>query len=175
MIFDLDPSDGSFEPIRQAANSLRGLLSELGLAVFIKTTGSRGLHVVVPLDRGADFDYMRTFAEDVAGLLASRDPEHLTVEQHKDKRRGRVYIDTMRNSYGQTAVTPYATRALPGAPVAAPIDWDELKDPHLHSQSYTTTNIFNRLDQKGDPWQGMWRQARSLNEPRRRLDAIISG
>jgi len=173
LIFDLDPSDGDFEPVRRAALSLRDLLSTLRLAVFVKTTGSRGLHVVVPLDRAADFDQVRTFAEDVARLVAGRDPDHLTVEQRKDKRRGRVYIDTLRNSYGQTAVAPYAVRAKPGAPVATPLDWGELKNLELNSQSYTMTNIFRRLGQKGDPWDNMWHEPCSLNEPRRRLKAIV--
>ena len=175
MIFDLDPSHDSFEPVRHAAYSLRVLLSELGLAVFVKTTGSRGLHVEVPLDRKAGFDYVRIFSADVAGLLAKREPEHLTAEQRKDKRHGRVYIDTMRNSYAQIAVAPYATRALPGAPVATPIDWQELKDPHLHAQSYNIKNIFIRLEHKENPWQGMWQHARSLNEPRQKLDTLLSG
>ena len=173
LVFDLDPSGNDFEPVRRAASSLRDLLSQLRLAVFVKTTGSRGLHVVVPLDRAADFDQVRTFAEDVARLLVSRDPEHLTIEQRKAKRRGCVYIDTLRNSYGQTVVAPYAVRAKAGAPVATPLDWEELKDPELNSQSYTLTNIFRRLVNKGDPWDKLWHEPCSLNEPRGRLNALV--
>lgn len=175
LIFDLDPSDSDFEPVRRVAFSLRDLLSQIGMVVFVKTTGSRGLHVTVPLDRSSSFNQVRTFAEDVAKLLASRHSEHMTIEQRRDKRRGRVYIDTMRNSYGQTAVAPYAVRAKPGAPMATPLDWEELKNPGLNSQSYTLTNIFKRLDQNGDPWVGIWHAACSLDKPRRHLDALLSG
>jgi bifunctional non-homologous end joining protein LigD len=172
MIFDMDPSDGDFEPVRRAAFAMRDLLSELGLPSFVKTTGSRGLHVAVPLDRKAGFDLVRRFARDAAGYLARLDTKNLTVEQRKDKRRGRVYIDVMRNGYAQTAVAPYAVRARPGAPVAAPLDWDELKDPRLNARSYTLTSIFRRLDRKGDPWAGIWQQAVSLNEASQRLNAL---
>jgi bifunctional non-homologous end joining protein LigD len=173
MIFDLDPSDGAFEPVRRAALSLRELLSKLGLAVFVKTTGSRGLHVVVPLDRSSGFDAVRTFAEDIAKLMASRDTEHLTIEQRKEKRHDYVYIDTMRNSYGQTAVAPYAVRAKPRAPVATPLNWEELQDPGMNAQSYTMTNIFSRFAKMKDPWDKLWHEASSLNGPRRHLKTLI--
>ncbi len=175
MIFDLDPSDGDFAPVRRAAEALRDLLTELGLPSFLKTTGSRGLHVAVPLDRRAGFDPVRAFARDVAGHLAKLDPQNLTVEHHKDKRRGRVYIDAMRNGYAQTAVAPYAVRARPGAPVAAPLDWDELKDTKLNSRSYTMTNIFRRLERQKDPWDGLWRRAASLDEAAKRLNTMRKG
>ena len=128
--------------------------------------------MVVPLNRADDFEQVHTFAEDVARLVAGRDPDHLTIEQRKDKRRGRVYIDTLRNSYGQTAVAPYAVRPKAGAPVATPLDWGELRDPELNSQSYTMTNIFRRLAHKGDPWDKLWHEPCSLNDPRRRLNAL---
>jgi len=175
LIFDLDPSDGDFAPVRQAAYALRDLLSDLGLPVFLKTTGSRGLHVTIPLDRKAGFDPVRAFARDAAAYLAARDPKNLTVEHHKDKRRGRVYIDVMRNGYAQTAVAPYAVRARPGAPVAAPLDWDELKDPKLNARTYTIANVFRRLERKKDPWAGIWRRAASLNEASQRLNAMKKG
>jgi bifunctional non-homologous end joining protein LigD len=83
-----------------------------------------------------------------------------------------VFLDYLRNSYAQTSVPPYAVRAKAGAPVATPLDWDELGDSSLNSQTYTITNIFRRLGQKGDPWKGMMRYAQSLDEPRRRLDGL---
>ncbi len=175
LIFDLDPSDPDFEPVRNAALALRKLLTELGLPVYVKTTGSRGVHVVSPLDRSADFDTVRTFAEAVARYLADMDPENLTVEQRKEKRKGRVFIDTLRNSYAQTAVAPYALRARPGAPVAAPITWEELKDPKLRPQSYNIKNIFKRLASAEDPWVGMWAiKAGSIDQPWKKLK-IITG
>jgi bifunctional non-homologous end joining protein LigD len=172
LIFDLDPPDGELEDVRFAARALRDVLKELGLVVFIQTTGSRGFHVVVPLDGSADFDTARAFAQDVAELVARQEPDRLTTEQYKEQRRGRVFLDTLRNSYAQTFAAPYAVRPRPGAPVATPIDWAELgkADP----QRYNIRNVFRRLGQKGDPWKGMRRHARSLSEPRRRLDARVS-
>jgi bifunctional non-homologous end joining protein LigD len=165
LIFDLDPPDSDFKPVRLAAESLHDLLDDLGLAVFVMTTGSRGAHVVVPLDRSADFDAVRGFAKDVAQVLAGREPDRLTVEARKDERGDRLFLDYLRNAYGQNSVAPYAVRAKPDAPVATPLDWEELSDPDLHSQSYTMKNVFRRLGQKEDPWKGMMRHARSLSDP----------
>jgi bifunctional non-homologous end joining protein LigD len=173
LVFDLDPPDSDFEPVRMAAQSLHHLLEELGLVPFVMTTGSRGAHVVVPLDRSANFDLVRTFAKDVSKVLAQRHPERLTVEIRKAKRQGRLFLDYLRNAYSQNSVAPYGVRAKPGAPVATPIDWDELSDPNLHSQSYSVKNVFRRLGQKEDPWKGYMRHARSLSEPRHRLDDIM--
>ncbi|MFP3898609.1 MAG: non-homologous end-joining DNA ligase [Dehalococcoidia bacterium] len=170
MIFDLDPPAEDFAPVRDAARSLRGFLKELGLESFVKTTGSRGLHVVVPLDRNADFDEVRDFAHGVAAALADRESEALTVEQRKDKRKGRVFVDYLRNSYGQTAVAPYAVRARAGAPIATPIDWHELGDKNITSQSFNIENIFRRLSRKEDPWQRTWHRSHSVSEARQKLD-----
>jgi bifunctional non-homologous end joining protein LigD len=173
LIFDLDPPDDDFELVRSAAQSLREMLEGVGLLPFVMTTGSRGLHVVVPLDRSTDFDTVRSFAKNLAGVLAEREADRLTTKVRKDKRGNRLFLDYLRNSYGQNTVAPYAVRAKPGAPVATPLDWDELSDSNLHSQTYTLQNIFRRLGQKEDPWKGMMRHARSLSEPRRRLDNLI--
>jgi bifunctional non-homologous end joining protein LigD len=173
LIFDLDPPDHDFEPVRATARSLRAILQEIGLAPFVMTTGSRGLHVVVPLDRSADFDTVRAFARDLADTLAGRQPEQLTTAIRKDKRNGRIFLDYLRNAYGQTSVTPYAVRPKHGAPVATPLDWDELAASSLHAQLYTVRNIFRRLGQKADPWRGIDEHARSLDEPRRRLDDLV--
>jgi bifunctional non-homologous end joining protein LigD len=174
LTFDLDPPDDDFELVRSAAQSLREVLEGVGLLPFVMTTGSRGLHVVVPLDRSADFDTVRSFAKDLAGVLAEREADRLTTKVRKDKRGNRLFLDYLRNSYGQNTVAPYAVRAKPGAPVATPLDWDELSDSNLHSQTYTMQNIFRRLSQKEDPWKEMMRHARSLSEPRRQLDNLMS-
>lgn len=136
-------------------------------------TGGRGLHLIVPLDRGADFDAVRAFARDIADLLAARHPERLTTESRKNKRRGRLFLDTLRNAYAQTAVPPYAVRARPGAPVAVPLSWDELSDPDLRGGSWNTRNVSARVERKNDPWKGIARRARSLSAPRRKLDRIL--
>jgi bifunctional non-homologous end joining protein LigD len=172
IVFDLDPARGGLDVVRATARTLRELLEELGLAAYLKTTGSRGLHVVTPLDRGAGFDEVRAFARGVADLLAARDPDRLTTEQRKDKRRGRLYLDTGRNAYAQTAVAPYAVRALPGAPVACPIGWRELG--RVEPRSFTLANAQRRLARKADPWAGIWDDARSLREPGRRLERLRS-
>lgn len=174
MIFDLDPPDGDFEPVRNAARALRDVLEEVGLAAYVMTTGSRGLHVAVPLDGSATFDTVRGFAATAARLLADREPG-ITVEVRKDKRKGRLFVDTLRNAYGQTAVPPYAVRALPGAPVAAPLDWDELGRSGMGSRRFRIDNIFRRLGRKDDPWRGMERHARSLEGPRRKLESMTGG
>jgi len=127
------------------------------------------LHVVTPLDRSADFDVVRALARRIAVIVAERAPDRFTTEQRKEKRRGRVFLDTMRNAYGQTAVAPYAVRALPGAPVAAPLDWDEL-GRLTDARPYTITNILRRLARKGDPWKDIARRARAVGESERRLE-----
>lgn len=173
LIFDLDPAQNDFASVRQAARDLHTLLNEVNLISFVMTTGSRGLHVVVPLDRHADFDEVRDFAHKLADVLAKRHPERLTTAQRKQKREGRLFLDYLRNAYAQNSVTPYAVRALPGAPVATPLDWHELHDPDLHAQRYTVANIFRRLGQKEDPWREMMNHAQSLKEPRKNLAEYI--
>jgi bifunctional non-homologous end joining protein LigD len=169
MIFDLDPPGDDFEPVRQAARLLRRALEEIQLPSFVMTTGSKGVHVVVPLDRSAEFDVVRAFAKDLAGAIAGQHPDSFTTETRKDERKGRLFLDYLRNSYAQTSVAPYALRAKPGVPVATPLDWDELENSDLHSQSYTVKNIFRRLGQREDPWRDMWRHARKLESLGKKL------
>lgn len=173
LIFDLDPSDNDFAKVREAAKQLKSLLDELELASFVQTTGSRGLHVVLPLDRAADFDAARDLALALAECLSARHPDALTVEQRKVKRENRVFLDYLRNAYGQTAVAPYAVRAIEGAPVATPLRWDEVNAADLDARSYTTDNIFRRLAQVDDPWSGMAQNACSVATARRRLSKVV--
>jgi bifunctional non-homologous end joining protein LigD len=168
LIVDLDPPGDDFEPVRKGALLLKEIFEDIGLAPFVKTTGSKGLHVAVPVRRGADFEEAREFSRVLAGVLADRD-DRLTTEVRKDKRRGRVFIDVGRNAYGQTAVPPYAVRARPGAPVASPIDWEEVRDRRLSPRRYTLRNMSRRLSRDGDPWKEMGRHARSLRGPGRAL------
>jgi bifunctional non-homologous end joining protein LigD len=169
IVFDLDPSTSDFAPVRVAARACADVLDDLGLASYLKTTGSRGLHVVVPLSRGADFDTVRQFARDVAMVVAADDPDHRTVEQRKDKRGDRIYLDVMRNAYAQTAVAPYAVRARRGAPVATPLEWDELRGRGLRPDRFTIRDVPKRIAEQGDPWADMRRRARSLTRPMQRL------
>jgi bifunctional non-homologous end joining protein LigD len=173
LIFDLDPPGDDFGPVREAARAVRGALEDIGVSSFVMTTGSRGLHVVVPLDRSADFEEARSFARDLAELVARRDPGSFTTEHRKAKRKGRIFLDVMRNAYAQTGVPPYAVRARPGAPVAAPIDWKELGDSSLKPDTYTIRNVFRRLSQKEDPWKGIGRHARSIDGPHQKLRELL--
>jgi bifunctional non-homologous end joining protein LigD len=118
--------------------------------------------VVIPLDAGQDFDAVRTFAQVMAESLASRHAAGLTTDIRKEKRKGRIFLDTLRNAYGQTSVPPYAVRPRPGAPVATPLSWDELHDTSLHARSYTLRNIGERLEQTNDPWKDIYSQGISL-------------
>ena len=174
LIFDLDPpDDGQFGHVRTVALRLRGILEDdLGLTCYVKTTGSKGLHVLIPLNSREGFDSVREFARQVAGVLAAAEPGLVTVEQRKDARGGRIYADIMRNGYAQTAVAPYSVRARPGAPVAAPLHWDEVTDPELTARAVTIRTIANRLEHlaaAGDPWAGMSRHRYGLARPRRLL------
>jgi bifunctional non-homologous end joining protein LigD len=172
VIFDLDPSTNDFAAVRAAARAVADVLDDLGLASYLKTTGSRGLHVVVPISRGLDFDTVRQFARDVAAVVADDDPDHRTVEMRKDKRGDRVYLDVMRNTYAQTAVAPYAVRARRGAPVATPLEWDELDRRGMRPDRFTVRDVPKRIAEQGDPWADMRRHARSLARPMQRLSKL---
>ncbi|MBD3291796.1 MAG: ATP-dependent DNA ligase [Armatimonadia bacterium] len=174
MIYDLDPPEGTkdFSAVREAALDIREVMEDLDLMAWVMTTGSKGYHVVIPLDRSADFDEVRKFAHDVALVLVRRHEEKYTLEQRKNKRTGRVFLDVLRNSYGATAVAPYAVRARPGAPVATPIDWQELEEC-ADPQDWSIENIPDRLAQKDDPWAGMMRHARAVTSRREALDEML--
>jgi bifunctional non-homologous end joining protein LigD len=170
LVVDLDPSGRRFAPVREAAVACRDLLAELGLPAFVKTTGSKGLHVVVPLDRRAGFDSVREFARKAMELLAARHPRALTTEVRRSKRGGRVFLDVARNAYAQTAVAPYAVRALPGAPVATPLAWSELG--RVDARSFTLENLRERLAKGLDPWKGLRRHASGLSRAQSRLERL---
>jgi bifunctional non-homologous end joining protein LigD len=176
LMFDLDPPGNDFQLACRVALDLRQLLEEeLRLPTFVKTTGGDGLHLVVPLNRSEDFDAVRSFAADVGRLLARRDPNRVTVEQRKQKRGKRLYVDVMRNAYAQTAVPPYVPRARSQAPVATPLDWEEVRDPGLQADRFTVRTIFRRLAQRPDPWRNIARRARSLSAARERLRRLLEG
>lgn len=174
MIFDLDPSKEGFDAVKEAAFSIRELLEdELGLPVFLMTTGSRGLHLVTPLKRNHDFDEVRDFAQQAAKYLEQKYPETMTTAARKEKREDRLFLDVARNASAQTSVAPYAVRPIEGAPVATPIDWDELKKPDLSAQSYTIKNIFRRLGSKEDPWKDIEQHKVKLSEAKKKLEKLI--
>jgi bifunctional non-homologous end joining protein LigD len=129
------------------------------------TTGTRGLHVVVPLNRRDDADDVLAFARAAAEKLAARHAKELTTEPRKDARKGRLYLDVARNGYAQTVVAPFAVRSRPGAPVAVPLDWDELDTPGLTARRWTVKDLGDRLDK--NPWAGLARRARGLEAVRK--------
>jgi len=126
----------------------------------------------VPLDRAADFDAVRETASDLADALVARAPDERTTEQRKANRGDRVFIDVVRNAYGQTVVAPYSVRARPEASVATPLDWDELDSPELEPRRYTVQNLFRRLGRKADPWAEIAKHAQKLAPARKRLAAL---
>jgi bifunctional non-homologous end joining protein LigD len=166
MMFDLDPSGDSFEPEKVAAQSLKELLDQLGLPAYLKTNGSRGLHVAVPLKRSEGFASVRGFARELARVVVSREPGQRTLEQRKSMRRSRVFVDTNRNAYAQTVAPADAGRARRGAPVSVPLDWDELRSKDLRPDGVTIWSVFDRLDRVGDPWTDFWRRGVSLSRAR---------
>jgi bifunctional non-homologous end joining protein LigD len=133
------------------------------------TTGSRGYHLTLPLQRRLRFDDVRAFASDVASLAARRNPQLFTTEQRKAKRERRVLIDVMRNAYAHTAVAPYAVRPRPDAPVATPLHFEELDDPKTRADRWTIKTVLRRLQRDGDPWAQITRHPQSISKARRRL------
>ncbi len=153
VVFDLDPASDDLDPVRDAAREVRAVLEDLGLAPRVKSSGSRGLHVVVDVaedDGDFDFDLTRTFARRVAELVSERGP--FTVEQRKAKREGRLFLDVGRNGPASHVAAPYTLRPLSEAPVAVPLDWDEALSASFHPRRITIANVARRLAQKDDPW-----------------------
>jgi bifunctional non-homologous end joining protein LigD len=174
LVIDLDPPPGSdFAAVRRAARRTGDLLRELGFTPFAQVTGSKGVHVWTPLRRRARHDEVRAFAGDLGRVLAERHPDDLTTEFRKAKRDGRILVDTARNTYAQTAVPPYAVRPRPGAPVATPIEWDELSDSRLRADRWTVKTVLRRLRAKGDPWADIASYARGISRARSRLDSLL--
>jgi bifunctional non-homologous end joining protein LigD len=153
MVFDLDPAPGSdFAVVREAALAVGERLRAEKLEPYAMTTGSKGIHVIAPLRRTRRSDDVREWARELGAEVAEASPDTLTTEWRIEKRGGRILVDTARNTYGQTVVAPYAVRALPGAPVATPLRWEELEDPSLRAQGWTLRTVGERLADGGDPW-----------------------
>jgi bifunctional non-homologous end joining protein LigD len=161
-VFDLDPSEDEPVKLRRAALAVRDLLSEVGLPSWVKTSGSKGFHIAVPLDGTAGFDEVAAWANEVGAMLVQRDPDNLTQEFSKAERGGRIYMDTGRNGYSATFAATYAVRARPGAPVSAPCTWQELERGDVGPQSFTIRNMRERMDKVGELWSDMAAQAHSL-------------
>jgi len=169
MIFDLDPDPAlDWARVIEAARLVRALLDELGLRAFVKTTGGKGLHVVAPLARRHDWDEVKAFAHAVAQHMAGAMPQRFTAKVAKTERRGRIYIDWLRNARGATAIAAYSTRARTGAPVSTPLFWEELTED-VHSDHFNVRTLPERLARMAkDPWTEYASTRQSLTARMRR-------
>jgi bifunctional non-homologous end joining protein LigD len=171
-IFDLDPSNDALEPLRAAALNLGDLLAELGLPSWIKTSGSKGFHIAVPLDGKSDFATIARFAHAVGTIMVTRYPEKLTQEFHKVDRGGRILVDTGRNGYSATYAATYTVRARPGAPVSAPCTWEELERGEVGPKTFALRTMGQRIADVGDLWVDLLRKKRSLRRPIEQLKKL---
>lgn len=163
LILDFDPSPGAdFAAVRAVAREAGRRLRDAGLATYAMVTGSRGVHVVCPLRRGPSFGAVHAYARALAEAMVDDDPDHLTLQWRKTDRGARIYVDVNRINYAQHAVAPYGVRAKTGAPVAMPIEWDELSDARLAPDEWAVGNAADRVRSEGDAWKGMMRRARAL-------------
>ncbi|MEO8701993.1 MAG: non-homologous end-joining DNA ligase [Kofleriaceae bacterium] len=172
IVFDLDPPDGRFDLVRQTALILRDLFEELELPAFVKTTGSKGLHVVIPVDGRAGYGEVMGFCNRVANLLCARHPDIMTVEFYKKDRKGRLYFDTMRNALGATVIAAWSLRGRAGAPISMPITWAEVEDPKLAPNGFKLRDVKKRLDRIGDPWAKLRAHVASVDDAEAALDKL---
>jgi bifunctional non-homologous end joining protein LigD len=161
-VFDLDPSTDDVAEVRRAALELRDLLAELALPSWVKTSGSKGFHIVVPVDGKTPIEVVARFADAVGRTFVTLAPDRLTREFSKAERGGRIYVDTGRNGYSATFATAYTVRAKPGAPVSAPCTWDEIERDEVTPTTFTLRNMPDRIAKVGDLWSDMRRRGRSL-------------
>ncbi|MCG5076069.1 non-homologous end-joining DNA ligase [Paraburkholderia tagetis] len=169
IVFDLDPDPAlEWRRVVEAARMTRDLLDELGLRAWCKTTGGKGLHVVVPLARHALWDETLEFAHAVTDYMAARMPERFSAKMGAPNRKGRIFLDYLRNARGASSIAAYAPRARPGLPVSVPVSWDEL-DATTSSAQWNIANLHERLDaMEGDPWEGYGRTRQRISEAMRR-------
>jgi bifunctional non-homologous end joining protein LigD len=173
-VFDLDPSHEDPQTLRDAALAVRALLDELALPSFIKTSGSKGFHILVALDGGAPFETVWRFAHGAGAVLVKRHPGLLTQEFIKADRGGRIFVDTGRNGQGATFAAVYAVRPKPGAPVSAPCTWTEVESGTVGPQTFTLTTMSQRLAERGDLWQPMGRQRMSLRAASGAIEQMLT-
>jgi bifunctional non-homologous end joining protein LigD len=173
-VFDLDPPGDDAQALRAAALAVRALLEELGLPSFVKTSGSKGFHIVVPLDGQADYETSGRFAQGAGAVLVKRHPDLLTQEFIKVDRGSRIFVDTRRNGMGATVAAVYAVRPKPGAPVSAPCTWPEIERGTVGPRTFTLRTLAERVAQVGDLWSGLEADPRSLREPLAALDTLLT-
>jgi bifunctional non-homologous end joining protein LigD len=167
MCIDIDPESGEFADAARAGVHVKEFLDAMQLASFPKTSGSRGLHILVPLRRGPDVDEVLSFARSLLRRVAAAHPNELTVEHSVAKRGGRVYLDPFRNGFVQTVVAPYSVRRREHAPISTPLSWSEVRT-NLAPARFTIGNFHKRLRQP-DPWEGFFHSRQSLTKAVRLL------
>jgi bifunctional non-homologous end joining protein LigD len=172
-VFDLDPLQEQPKVLRSAALGLRDLLLELEITSWVKTSGSKGFHIVVALDGEPGFGDVHRFAGAVAGVMVKRDPRHLTQEISKAERGGRMLVDTGRNAYSATFAAAYAVRARPGAPVSAPCTWEEVERGEVGPRTFTLRTMSRRIEEVGDLWGKMHKSASSVGQAMERLKKLV--
>jgi len=172
-IFDLDPAADEPDRLRAAALQLRDVLTELGLPSWVKTSGSKGFHIGVPVDSKTSFGDVNRFAYGVARLLIKNDPDNLTLEFSKADRAGRILIDTGRNGYSATFAAAYAVRPKPGAPVSAPCTWGEIESREVGPATFRLRTMSDRIAKLGDLWADIHRHKRSLRRPIEKLRKLF--
>jgi bifunctional non-homologous end joining protein LigD len=173
-VFDLDPAREEPEVLRDAALAVRDLLVELGLPSWVKTSGSKGFHIVTPLDGESGFETVWHFAHGVGAVLVKRHPERLTQEFLKTERAGRILVDTGRNGFGATFAATYAVRPKAGAPVSAPCTWEEIEAGRVQPQTFALRSMPERIEQVGDLWAELHARGQSLEGPVTRLKGLLS-
>jgi bifunctional non-homologous end joining protein LigD len=171
-VFDLDPSKDDVAAVRAAAIGLRDLLEKLTLKSWVKTSGSKGFHIVVRLDGKTPMGQVERFANAVGTLFVTLAPGHLTQEFSKADRRGRIYVDTGRNAYSATFAAAYTVRAKRGAPVSAPCTWEEIERGEASPTTFTLRNMSDRVASVGDLWADM-RRGQSLKRPMEKLRILL--
>jgi bifunctional non-homologous end joining protein LigD len=173
-VFDLDPARDDARALRDAALAVRDLLGELGLPTFIKTSGSKGFHILVPLDGAADFEVVWRFSHGVGAVLVKRHPDILTQEFIKADRADRIFVDTGRNGHGATFAAVYAVRPKPEAPVSAPCRWEEVERETVGPRTFTLRTMADRIAAVGDLWADMDSQRRSLGSAMTALEGMLT-
>jgi bifunctional non-homologous end joining protein LigD len=173
-VFDLDPPGERPAEVRAAALHVRALLHELGVAALVKTSGSKGFHIVVPLDAATGLEATWRFAHGAGAVLVKRHPDLFTQEFIKADRAGRIFVDTGRNAPGATVAAAYAVRPRPGAPVSAPCTWAELEQGLVDPRTFTLRTMPERTAAVGELWAGLDGHRQSLREPLRRLDQLLT-
>ncbi|MBS1594472.1 MAG: DNA ligase D [Bacteroidetes bacterium] len=171
LVIDLDPDDNKFTEVVEVAKATKKVFDQLGMDCYAKTSGATGIHIFAPLDARYEYDVARNFAQLVARQVHTLVPDTTSLERQPKNRKGKIYIDYLQNSKGQTLAAPYSLRPRPGATVSTPLDWSEVNNK-LDPRTFTMKNILKRLDKKGDLWQGVLSKGNDLKKALKILEGL---